>query len=225
MNPYRLGDTVRSLRDAGASTRDLELGNGTGGPWFFDGDLALLAKLPSVVRLRVARREWTREDLSHIAAMRSLRWIELEGDCESSHWPIDLSPLAALPRLEVLHIENIAFSTPAPLASLDALRRLSLRYDPHATEAPMFTPGSDLSPLCVSREMVSLSLRGRTGLRLDLRRLGHLAKLEELDLTCEEAAELDDLSPLRHLARLRSVDLDPRATERLHEALRHLLRG
>lgn len=213
-NPYRIGNPLRSLREADSTTRDLWLGDGTGGPCFFDGDLTPLTKLPSVVRLRIARREWWVEDLAPIATLRSLRWLELEGDCESSHDRIDLSALAKLPRLEVLHIWNMAFTTPAPLASLDALQDLSLRYDPHATEAPMFPHGSELAPLCVSREMVSFWLRGRTGLRLDLRRLGHFAKLEELTLTCEEGAEIDDLSPLRHLTQLKRVELHVRARAR-----------
>ncbi len=213
----RLPPAARSLHDADATTRNLELGDGTGGPRFWNSDLRLLTSLTSLERLCIARASWTREDLEPLASLHRLRVLEIAGRCESSHAPMDLSPIARLPRLRELDVCNVCFHSPAPLAGLGSLTSLSLRYDSHADDQSMFARDSDLAPVCASRRLASLRLRGRTGLRLDLRRLGHLSKLVNLELDCDEAASVEDLTSLRRLTRLERLHL--RASARTLEPL------
>lgn len=104
--------------------------------------------------------------------------------------PVDLTPLAATPRLRRLHLNRCATGDLSPLAAL-----------PVEDLAVDLAPGADLTPLAGHAHLASLAVGSATP--VDLAALRSLPALRALDLSrcpTPDLALLADLPGLRYLA-------------------------
>ena len=139
-------------------------------------------------------------DLQNLAEMKDLKGLNLSGNTEIT----DLSPLSGLTNLEVLQLSDgnsMVYSELSDLTPLENLTNLRVLLIPDRSNI------QDLSPLSQLTALEELSIMGshhtEGGLISNLEPLAGLSHLRVLSLNVGSA----DLSPLRNLASLESVEI------------------
>ena len=139
-------------------------------------------------------------DLQNLAEMKDLKSLNLSGNTEIT----DLSPLSGLTNLEVLQLSDgnsMVYSELSDLTPLENLTNLRVLLIPDRSNI------QDLSPLSQLTALEELSIMGshhtEGGLISNLEPLAGLSHLRVLSLNVGSA----DLSPLRNLASLESVEI------------------
>lgn len=198
-----------SFEEADARTTSLHLGTPETCSACFDGDLSPLAPLRALRSLTVHRGAWSDDDLLHVARVRSLVSLDLSGSVVDARDRRDLALLAPLRRLESLRLSTIACCSPDPIGGFERLSALTLSFDARADDREgMFPAACSMARVGRCRSLRSLCFKARLGARdLALRHFGMLSWLERLDLSCDEAAEITDLAPLRDLTRLTHLNI------------------
>ncbi len=194
-------------------------------------DISPLAKLPKLGELSLSRCPVA--DLRPLSAMKALTDLDLgwpahaETDDDGHSIPIseqvdvmmrvspikDVSPLASLRQLRRLNLHNCQQAENLGSLDLPALKYLHLPS--HITDKDfhdLIERHQNLSELCIS-DNTPIPLRGRTPWKFSLQPLSGLTHLRTLSL-----AEMNDLSPLKHLRSLTDLSLvirTPTSTEPL----------
>ena len=139
-------------------------------------------------------------DLQNLAEMKDLKSLNLSGNTEIT----DLSPLSGLTNLEVLQLSDgnsMVYSELSDLTPLENLTNLRVLLIPDRSNI------QDLSPLSQLTALEELSIMGshhtEGGLISNLEPLAGLSHLRVLSLNVGST----DLSPLRNLASLESVEI------------------
>ncbi len=161
--------------------------------WVADEDLAYLPALPELERVSLYQNPVTSAGLEHLRSLQDLRCLELS-DTDVA----DLSPLTALPHLEVLDLSwNSALTDDgaASLSQMTSLRELHLSG----------TSITDRSLAYLERlsQLESLFLYHLPGITpVGLLKLAQLPKLQQLRLDVDDDSALESLRDLTHLQQL-----------------------
>lgn len=127
--------------------------------------------------------------LQGIEALHWIRFLVIDGRRGDGE-PVDLSPLAALPGLRSLYLENLAVKTLDPLRGLP-LQKLSLSV----STTPDYTAVADLP------QLESLRVYGLRDLaELSPQRLPHLQTLSIFDSPIDSLAGIEEFSRLKTLS-------------------------
>jgi Leucine-rich repeat (LRR) protein len=161
-----------------------------------DAELAILAKLPSLIDLDLQHTEVSSVGLAHLSAVKSLQRLNLADTLLGDDALQSLKPLAGL---RVLHLDGTLVEGPglAHLAGLRNLRELFL------DNAPLGNAGLEHVSKIFGLEVLSLRYTDVTD--EGMARVGQLRNLRRLDLTSVDITEkgLQNLAGLTNL-----VDLD-----------------
>lgn len=174
-----------------------------------------LAPFQRLTQLETLNLSFCRQltDIAPVAEMRNLERLFMAGCARVT----SIAPLAGLPKLRHIDLGRCTgIGSLAPLAGAEQMWRLTLS---DMGETPL-----DLAPLRGMTRLSSLDLSKWRVLE-DLRSVGHLSWLKELDLS--RCARLSDVSGLVGLLRVRRLMLDHTAIEsaaplRRLPALEHL---
>ena len=190
------------------------------------GELGLLPGVP-LTKEKMLRLEYLYAegkgifDITGLVFATNLRELHLNKN------PItDLRPLVDLPKLETLHIRDLAPIAGnldiRPLARLINLKKLTLQRNgisdirPLAGLTQLRTLGIEGNPITDLSPLYGLDIRELDVSNSPLVNLRQLANLTSLEYLCLEKSQISDISPLAELKRLRILDVRYNAIENVH---------
>ena len=163
-----------------------------------DADILPLAEMTNLKELQLDGNQIT--DLTPLAGLIQLEILHLGGDERGNESLQDLSPLSGLNNLKELYLPASSLNDLSPLSGLSGLERLALRGGENRTSGV-----TDLSPLAGLTQMRDLYLVISTLDSLDF--VSNMTKLESLRIHTAGESSLQDLSPLSGLTSLKQLDL------------------
>ena len=197
------GWAMQQAREQRQAVAEIERFGGAGAVFYsyqFDGDNQ------RIIEAAPPGPAWLR-DIVGIDFMADIVGVELRMTSVT-----DLAPLAELPKLQWLSLEDTSVTDLTPLAGLDNLRELWVEYTPVSDLTPLaglpnlqelhldYTPVRDVTPLAESENVRILTLRGTKV--ADVSPVARMNNLHTLDLSRTPASDLTPLAASKNLQRL-----------------------